>query len=240
MNKPYIICHMLQSLDGRIAGNIFSRPESLALSAIYGKKSKEFNADAIIYGRTTAKDMFCADEKLILDSEAGAVGYDDYVINDEIKSWIVVIDGKGSLAWSKEAMQHSRLQDRHLVVILNEETDLRYLKHLQDLGISYLFAGKDTLDMKVACDKLYRLCKINKAILQGGGIVNESFACLDLIDEISLIIVPIICGQSGVPTSFESGEWSDPISVGGYNLVQTECLTKQGIWLDYQINNQDA
>lgn len=62
MNKPYIICYMLQSLDGRIAGNTFSRPESLALSSVYGQKSREFKADAIIYGRTTADEMFCGSE----------------------------------------------------------------------------------------------------------------------------------------------------------------------------------
>lgn len=64
----------------------------------------------------------------------------------------------------------------------------------------------------------------------------KCFAVANMIDEISLIIVPIICGQSDVPTSFESGSFTTPISVWGYDLVKTEQLPNNGIWLDYQKN----
>ncbi len=38
MPKPYVICHMLQSIDGRIDGSFFGVPTTAELSVYYQKK----------------------------------------------------------------------------------------------------------------------------------------------------------------------------------------------------------
>ena len=43
MPKPYVICHMLQSIDGRIDGSFFGVPTTAELSAYYQKKSQSLN-----------------------------------------------------------------------------------------------------------------------------------------------------------------------------------------------------
>ena len=58
MNRPYIICHMLQSIDGRISGQFFHDENTQNLSSIYKEMSNQFNADGIIYGSVTAKEIF--------------------------------------------------------------------------------------------------------------------------------------------------------------------------------------
>ena len=35
MNRPYVICHMLQSIDGKIAGGFFREKETTKLAKIY-------------------------------------------------------------------------------------------------------------------------------------------------------------------------------------------------------------
>lgn len=35
MNRPYVICHMLQSIDGKIASGFFREKETTKLAKIY-------------------------------------------------------------------------------------------------------------------------------------------------------------------------------------------------------------
>ena len=58
MNRPYVICHMLQSIDGKIAGGFFREKETTKLAKIYSEISTNYDGDAIIYGKTTALELF--------------------------------------------------------------------------------------------------------------------------------------------------------------------------------------
>ena len=58
MNRPYIICHMLQSIDGRISGQFFHDENTQNLSSIYKEMSNQFTADGIIYGSVTVMDTY--------------------------------------------------------------------------------------------------------------------------------------------------------------------------------------
>ena len=49
MNRPYVICHMLQSIDGKIAGGFFREKETTKLAKIYSEISTNYDGDAIIY-----------------------------------------------------------------------------------------------------------------------------------------------------------------------------------------------
>ena len=63
MNRPYVICHMLQSIDGKIAGGFFREKETTKLAKIYSEISTNYDGDAIIYGKTTALELFkCVNE----------------------------------------------------------------------------------------------------------------------------------------------------------------------------------
>ncbi|MDD8036616.1 MAG: hypothetical protein PHC59_10730 [Thomasclavelia ramosa] len=54
-DRPYVICHMLQSIDGRIAGNFFRNVATQEITSVYNQMSNKYDADAIIYGSRTAK-----------------------------------------------------------------------------------------------------------------------------------------------------------------------------------------
>ena len=58
MNRPKVICHILSSLDGRIDGDFFTLPETMALGRKYGQIRKEYNPDAILNGAITCADIF--------------------------------------------------------------------------------------------------------------------------------------------------------------------------------------
>lgn len=53
-NRPYIICHMLSSIDGRISGDFFRLSELQPARFAFGRIRSEFDCDGILYGTVTA------------------------------------------------------------------------------------------------------------------------------------------------------------------------------------------
>ena len=57
MERPYVICHILSSLDGKINGAFMKTGSVSVLGAEYGKCRTEMSADAWLYGATTTKEF---------------------------------------------------------------------------------------------------------------------------------------------------------------------------------------
>lgn len=53
MNRPYVICHILSSLDSKINGAFMAEETTRELAKEYGNFRAEMNADAWLYGTTT-------------------------------------------------------------------------------------------------------------------------------------------------------------------------------------------
>ena len=84
--------------------------------------------------------------------------------------------------------------------------------------------------LKVALEKLYDLCSIKKLLLQGGGITNKFFIEEDLIDELSLVVSPVVSGESNQPNLFE--DCKDYLG-NVFDLKQSDLLNKSGLYLKY-------
>lgn len=229
MNRPYVICHMLQSIDGKIAGGFFREKQTLELAKIYSDISKDYNGDAIIYGTTTAKEMFSSSKTApVLNQKP--IQKIDYIYKDDRNKWIVVIDPQGQISFDQSVYQNPRLKDKNLIVILTENISSQYLETLKSLNISYLFTGKDEIDLRLALEKLYDLFSIKKLLLQGGGITNTYFIKEDLIDELSLVVSPVVSGEEKQPNIFE--DCHEYIGQT-FDLKQSDLLMKSGLYLKY-------
>lgn len=229
MNRPYVICHMLQSIDGKIAGGFFREKQTLELAKIYSDISKDYNGDAIIYGTTTAQEMFSSSKTVpVLNQKP--IQKIDYIYKNDKNKWIVVIDPQGQISFDQFVYQNPRLKDKNLIVILTENISSQYLETLKSLNISYLFTGKEEIDLKLALEKLYDLFSIKKLLLQGGGITNTYFIKEDLIDELSLVVSPVVSGEEKQPNIFE--DCHEYIGQT-FDLKQSDLLMKSGLYLKY-------
>lgn len=229
MNRPYVICHMLQSIDGKIAGGFFREKQTLELAKIYSDISKDYNGDAIIYGTTTAQEMFSSSKTVpVLNQKP--IQKIDYIYKNDKNKWIVVIDPQGQISFDQSVYQNPRLKDKNLIVILTENISSQYLETLKSLNISYLFTGKDEIDLRLALEKLYDLFSIKKLLLQGGGITNTYFIKEDLIDELSLVVSPVVSGEEKQPNIFK--DCHEYIGQT-FDLKQSDLLMKSGFYLKY-------
>ena len=66
----------------------------------------------------------------------------DFVGMHNANSFAVAVDGHGKLGWNGETM----LGD-HVISVLTEAVKDSYLAHLQEIGVSYIFGGKTSIDL---------------------------------------------------------------------------------------------
>ena len=58
MNRPYIICHMVTSLDGKVTGDFLADESIYQGIEYYYELNRKFNADAFLCGRVTMEGSF--------------------------------------------------------------------------------------------------------------------------------------------------------------------------------------
>ena len=161
MQKPYVVCHMLMSMDGRIVTTGWNlspagRAEYEATAAIY-------QANAWICGRVTMA-AFAQGPAPVPPSAAPALAKTDYTAPGTHASYAIALDASGKLIW-----ENGDISGDHVVTVLTEKVPASYLAFLQTRGVSYLFAGRDTVDLSIALDKLVTRFQIKTLLLEGGG-----------------------------------------------------------------------
>lgn len=192
--KPYIICHMLSSIDGKVTGKFLEDENVIPATNIYYEINRNLNADCFICGRGTMESSFTHGFYPKLSKYANVdIDYDDYVADNEFNTYAVAMDRYGKLGWVSNIIEDEDpgYDKHHIIEVLTKSVKKEYLAYLKDIGVSYIFAGDNDLDISLAMTKLYNLFNIKVALLEGGSIINGTFLKTDLIDEISLVIAPI-------------------------------------------------
>lgn len=236
MDKPYIICHMVTSLDGKVTGDFLRKSEHSSLIEDYYRIHKEYSADGFLCGRVTMESSFPQPPALPAPYAGPPIVREDYVA-ESAAFYAVAIDPQGKLWWSDSAIADTDAgyHGAHIVEVLTQNVSDAFLAHLRQKGVSYLFGGKTELDLVLVSQKLKQLLGIEKLLLEGGGIVNGSFLQAGLIDEISLVVVPAAeCSEKEIPL-FKTGNYqSGSTSAASFRLKDAKRLTNDGLWLTYQ------
>jgi riboflavin biosynthesis pyrimidine reductase len=74
--------------------------------------------------------------------------------------------------------------------------------------------------------------------LEGGGCLNGSFLNAGLIDEISLLLLPIADGTPNTQTVFEVSHPLRKNPATHLHLAEVHPLEDDVLWLKYKINNK--
>ncbi|PWT76079.1 MAG: deaminase [Bacteroidetes bacterium] len=231
--RPYIICLMMTSVDGKILSAKWGNsPRIKSLLINFEKAHDTFKVGAWIVGRTTMEKDFTKGLKPILKKGHGEKSRLDFIADAKAKSFAIAIDAHAKLGWKKPLMHGD-----HVITILTEKVPDAYLAHLKDIGVSYIFAGKKEIDLRIALEKLYSLFGIRKLMLEGGGHINGSFLNEGLIDEYHQLILPIADGSIETSTVFEI---QPKVKKGGATLLklkQVKKIANDVVWLKYKIGN---
>lgn len=203
---------------------------------LYEKIHERYGSDAWMCGRVTMEEHFTFGHKLNLKhKDVPPIPRTDYVANKNADSYAIAVDPSGKLGWTKNSIEswNEHRTEEHIVEVLTEQVSDAYLAHLQNMGISYIFGGTERLNFTVVVQKFKKLFSIDKLMLEGGGFLNGSFLNEGLIDELSLIFVPIADGASNSVTLFETSSFLTKQPPVNFFLKEVEKLEDSGLWLKY-------
>jgi riboflavin biosynthesis pyrimidine reductase len=228
--KPYVICHMVSSLDGRIWSSRW-RPSDTPAAKLFEPLHDQLEGDAWLVGRVTGRefakgDTYPARPDATFPREA-------WFARRDAASYGIVLDAHGKIAWAR-----SDIGGDPIVVVLTEQVADSHLAGLRSDGVSYIFAGKTALDLRLALEIVNRELGVKRLLLEGGGVANGEFLRAGLVDEISLVIAPAIDGAKGGPHVYDSrDETAGPLPLRRMTLQQCQELEGGAVWLRYKLEN---
>lgn len=238
MNRPYIFCHMMTSIDGKIMGAYMDTPEGEVAGDVFYNlafgKSPYYKHQGWMCGRITTDDNFTLYKTPALDENAPAVPEGDFVAAADAPMYYVSVDPSGKLAWENSTMTYIDTT-AHIIEVLTEKAGNDYKAFLRKLGISYIIAGSDGLDYAMAMEKLNTLFGVKTLMLGGGGVLNWSFIKAGMCDELSVVVTAAADGSSETPALFETrgGHATDhPVT---FTLQSAEVKDGGSVWLRYLV-----
>ena len=233
--RPYIICHMLTSLDGKVTGKFLEDKKIEYLIEEYYRIHSELKGDAFACGKNTFLEGFIKDNQSDLSKfkDTKINKNEDYIYEkiSECKFFAVCFDRKGSLFWKKNNLDDDLPQynGSHIIQVMTNKVSVEYLAFLRNLGISYIICGEDDIDLEVCLEKLRMKFGIKVLLLEGGSLINGSFMKAGVIDEISLVQCPIT-GEKDDKSLFNEG------NIESYSLEELKPL-RNGIYMVYKRKN---
>jgi riboflavin biosynthesis pyrimidine reductase len=221
--KPFIVVHMMSSLDGRSLTDGWHLDYA---SDLYETTAATFEADGWICGRVTMQEISHGTD-YPKGLAKGTVPRSDHLVERNAPQYAISIDPQGRVAWKSNTALKS-----HIVEVLTEQVADDYLAYLQSIGVSYVFGGAAELDLNKVVQKLGHELGVKKLIVEGGSHVSGAFVNAGLVDEVSVLILPLVDGRSAHPSSFEVAmeKWQAPAYL---KLASVEKTAHDAIWLRY-------
>jgi riboflavin biosynthesis pyrimidine reductase len=221
--KPYLIAHMMSSVDGRSLTDGWNLDFA---SDLYETTAATFEADGWICGRVTMQEISHGTDypKGLAQSPMPRT---DHFVERNASQYAISIDPQGRVAWKSNTALKS-----HVIEVLTEQVPDDYLAYLQSIGVSYMFGGQSELDLDRVVQTLAKELGVKKLIVEGGSHVSGAFVNAGLVDEVSVLIVPLVDGRSEHPSSFEVAmqAWRKPAYL---TLTSMEKADHDAVWLRY-------
>jgi riboflavin biosynthesis pyrimidine reductase len=255
MDLPKLILHTTVSIDGRIALNPNITLSNLNAVNLDGyPRFKNLFGDwkkfASIIEEIYHPDAFLEGSNMIMyegqpvDSLPpfkgdSSVLYTDYlptaIVNrPEREKWLVMVDGKGRIRGGYKGDEDGGKS--HILHLVSFKLPPEYLAFLKDHQIPYIITGKDRVDLREAFSKMSSLLGVKTILTSSGGKLAGALIRENLIDEINLLLNPVVVGGFKTPVLFTSPELSPPeVLPSKLRLISSHVNEDESIWLRYSV-----
>jgi len=223
--RPYIICHMASSVDGKIDGSALRK---VMPPGEYEALHLKLGGDAWICGRTTMQQHFAENGPFASATNRPAGPQPPYVAR-RAASYAICVDTNGKLRWSS-----NDLDGDHLICVVSERAPSDYLDLLRAKKISYVVSGAPSIDLTQTVKLLGEHFGIRTLLLEGGGHINGGFLEAGLVDEVSLLLLAGIDGRHDIPAVFDGVADSKHLAVP-LKLKSVEQRESDALWIRYEV-----
>jgi 2,5-diamino-6-(ribosylamino)-4(3H)-pyrimidinone 5'-phosphate reductase len=228
MNRPKILINVAMSVDGKI--DTVSRKGMVISSEADKARVDRLRAgmDAILVGGRTLleEDPKLTIKSSLLRSERKENGLDENPAKIGIVSKAnLKLDGDFVTAGSARRM-----------IYTTERTTPEQIHELEKAGVEVFVTGSDHVDLVRVMQSLYEL-GLEKVLVEGGGSIIAEFFRLDMVDEMTMYIAPVVFGGSSAPTLVDGPGFID----GQLPILRLETVDEfdddGGIFLHYIVDH---
>ena len=237
MEKPFVVCHMFTSVNGKIDGEFMSCPDGVPARTEYGNLRNYYHCEATLYGTVTMAGGFSDGLAGALPASTVRYPKETWAAPSQVGQHVVAVDPRGTLGWDSPYMEKRGRPKAHVIEALTEQVSEDYLAYLRSRGVSYVVAGKEQLDCGMLLYELKTRFGIERLMLAGGGYVNGSFLQAGVIDEVSIVSAPAADGNTRSVSAFENHDFLACQAAVGLSLLEVRRIEGDGLWLRYAPQN---
>jgi len=217
MDKPYVVLHNSVSLDGRLTGFEVDLGCHYELMLSY------------------APDVHLAGSNTILANDIPPNSKDcpplPAMDANDTRMLLVIPDSRGRVRCWGGLLEAGYW--RGGLALYTKQTPKDYLKYIKRLGLDHMLAGEKKVDLASALEKLYSDFGLRRVVMDSGGILNGVMLQQGLVDEISLLVHPLLVGKKN----------STPLAVFrkktvSCELIKAEKKGSQLLWLRYRVQKE--
>ncbi len=147
--------------------------------------------------------------------------------NKHLPAW-VIIDTQGKLDGILHTCRRFELC-RDVIVLTSKKTPQRYLRYLDKRQYEYHCVGHDHVDLRQALLLVSKVYHVKTVLTDTGRILGNLLLEQDLVDEISLLVHPVIVGKNAYRMV------SDIQKKHKLILVKCQRMEQQYVWFVYKV-----
>lgn len=144
--------------------------------------------------------------------------------------WFVVADSRGRVDWSWPGDETVAL-----VVLVCETTPAGYLQRLRDMGIGYLMAGDEHVDLHLGLARIRSELGADTVLADSGGTINASLFRGGFVDELDIVALPGLVGGRNTPSVMDGDELGPDDLPIRLELLSHEVLNGGAIRTRYRV-----
>lgn len=230
---PKISLYNLASLDGRIDW-IINTPETMFR---YYKLAFHWRTDAILVGSNTltalGEDESEKDAVYMEKPEQNPPPPGTGDLMYEPRPLLVIVDSNGRV--HNYRMLQKEPWWRDIVVLCSKKTPKSYLEYLKKRQVKYIIVGDGRVDIRSALEKLNLQYGVTTIRADTGGTLNGVLLREGLVDEVSVLIGPMMIGGTSPRTIFSAPDLRSGTGVINLKLTHMEEIDTGYVWLIYDV-----
>lgn len=227
LDRPWVTLHNLASLDGRLDG-------FAADIGLYYDLAASLPHEAVLTGSGTI--LAAAAEQGVDLADEDPPPWPRLLDRDDALAWLAIVDSRGQvtrLDWLR-----SQPYWRDVLMVCAEASPPHQLARLRQHQVEHIVAGRNRVDLAEALRVMAKRYHVRAVRVDAGGGLNAALLAAGLVDEISVVLAPLLVGVGGQrPRHLVEDLCADAHRL---ELRAVERLRDGHVWLRYAVSVGDA
>jgi 2,5-diamino-6-(ribosylamino)-4(3H)-pyrimidinone 5'-phosphate reductase len=151
---------------------------------------------------------------------------------------LVIVDSRGRIENWRRIQREPWW--RKAIALCSHATPRRYLDDLERMGVEYLVAGEERVDLRAALEALCDEYGVETVQVDSGGTLAGALLRAGLVDEVSLIVAPVLIGGTSPRSIYRAPDLESAEGAIRLALIEARVVDGGHVWLRYAITRGAA